>query len=76
MKRYRPAQEVHGGPGFARMARRAGPQTLEALRQDTLAQQRAALDAAAGARPVDERDRESYDDYPVPASAKKHRRKK
>jgi hypothetical protein len=59
------------GPGFRRMQRRAGLEGMEALRQDTLAAQARAKEDAAESRPVPERDRDYYRDYPPPRGGKK-----
>lgn len=62
------------GPGFRRMRARAGPAALEALRQDAVAQQAAALADARRSREItDPTDRDWYRDYPVPKRTK-HRR--
>lgn len=63
------------GPGFRRMQRNAGPDALEALRQDTLAMQRRALHEAATEHAVEPRDREFYRDYPAPRGPKKRGKK-
>lgn len=69
----RPGQASYG-PGLRRMARRAGPEALEALRQDTLAAQaRARNDASATRSEVARTDREWYRDYPVPRGTKRRR---
>lgn len=52
------------GPGLRRMRARLGPTRTEELRQQVLREQEAALIEAASGRPVVERDRCAYRDYP------------
>jgi hypothetical protein len=60
-----------GGPGYRRLRTRAGEDGYEALRQDTLAQQRVALTEAARTRPAAEGDHDAYRDYPAPKRRKR-----
>jgi hypothetical protein len=63
------------GPGFARMQARLGPDRAEALRQDTLRRQEAALSEAATTRPAAEGDHGAYADYPAPARSPRGKRR-
>lgn len=57
------------GRGFDRMKKNLGAENAEALRQQVVADQEAALADAAG-RPRVQRDRSQYRDYPAPKKAK------
>ncbi len=61
------------GPGYARRMTRLGPDRAEALRQQVLREQAAALAEAASTRPPVESDHDTYQDYPPP---RQHERKK
>ena len=52
-------------PGFRRLRARLGRDKAEALRQQVLEEQRAALVDAGKHRPINERDRTIYHDYPI-----------
>lgn len=54
------------GPGWGRMMARLGPTRAEALRQQVLREQAAALADAAAASTATKRDRTTYTDYPPP----------
>lgn len=64
--------EPERGPGFRRMQERLGPDAMEALRQDTLRRQEAALAEAASGHPATV-DRAHYVGYPAPRSSKRRR---
>lgn len=71
MSRVKDQSTKDGGPGYRRLRERAGEDGYEALRQDTLAQQRAVLAEAAKTRPAADGDHDAYRGYPAPKRRKR-----